>query len=140
MIRWAVSTRPVAIPTGRGATRVVASCRRPPMPGSARECGSTRPGSLARSPSWRRLRVAADASVLTWEQTVGVGETAYFQDHRIQDIPSLSTSAMVEMVVTAASRTLGTEALELVDLELRRAFLLPREGAYRLQTVLTRGS
>jgi myxalamid-type polyketide synthase MxaE and MxaD len=85
-------------------------------------------------------RVNAEAGVLMWEQTVGAGQTAYFQDHRIQGIPSLSTSAMVEMVVTAASQTLGTEALELVDLELRRAFLLPREGAYRIQTVLTRGS
>ncbi|HTB76210.1 MAG TPA: beta-ketoacyl synthase N-terminal-like domain-containing protein [Polyangiaceae bacterium] len=79
------------------------------------------------------------AHTLVWEQTLGNAETGYFQDHCIQGIASLSTSAMVEMMVSAASRTLATEALEIVDLELRRAFLLPREGKYIVQTVLTRG-
>ncbi len=41
--------------------------------------------------------------------------------------------------MAAASRTLGTETLELFDIELRRAFVLPREGTYRVQTLLTRG-
>ena len=80
-----------------------------------------------------------DPDTLAWEQTVGGPETAYFQDHGLQGIPSLSTSAMVEMIAVAASRTLATEALELVDLELRRAFLLPRTGSYRVQTLLRRG-
>ncbi len=80
-----------------------------------------------------------DPDTLAWEQTVGGPETAYFQDHGLQGIPSLSTSAMVEMIAVAASRTLATEALELVDLELRRAFLLPRTGSYRVQTLLKRG-
>ena len=59
-----------------------------------------------------------------------------FRDHLLQGVPSASTSAMVEMVVAAASRTLGTEALELFDIELRRALVLPREGTYRVQTLL----
>ena len=82
----------------------------------------------------------SDSRTLIWEQTIGGPETAYFQDHQLQGVPSGSTSAMVEMVVAAASRTLGTEALELFDVELRRALVLPREGTYRVQTLLTRGS
>jgi acyl transferase domain-containing protein/acyl carrier protein len=76
---------------------------------------------------------------LVWEQKVGGAETAYFRDHCLQGVASLSTSAMVEMIVAAASRTLGTEAIEILDLELRRALLLPREGEYIVQTILTRG-
>ena len=82
----------------------------------------------------------ADSRTLVWEQTIGGPETAYFRDHLLQGVPSASTSAMVEMVVAAASRTLGTEALELFDIELRRALVLPREGTYRVQTLLTHGS
>ena len=81
----------------------------------------------------------SDSRTLTWEQTIGGSETAYFHDHLLQGVPSASTSAMVEMVIAAASRTLGTEALELFDIELRRALVLPREGMYRVQTLLTRG-
>ena len=81
----------------------------------------------------------SNPDTFVWEQTLGDAATAYFQDHCIQGVASLSTSAMVEMIVCAASRTLATEALEIVDLELRRAFLLPRQGSYVVQTVLTRG-
>ena len=81
----------------------------------------------------------SDPDTLVWEQTLGGAETAYFQDHLLQGVPSASTSAMVEMVVAAALQTLGTEALELFDIELRRALVLPRMGSYRVQTRLTRG-
>jgi myxalamid-type polyketide synthase MxaE and MxaD len=81
----------------------------------------------------------SDPNTLIWEQTLGGEETAYFQDHCIQNIASVSTSAMVEMIVVAASRTLGTEALEIRDLELLRAFVLPQGGAYRVQTILRGG-
>jgi acyl transferase domain-containing protein/acyl carrier protein len=79
-------------------------------------------------------------NALVWEQTIGGPETAYFRDHRLQDVPSASTSAMVEMMLAAASPSLGTEALEIVDLELLHAFVLPQDRLYRVQTVLTPGT
>jgi acyl transferase domain-containing protein/acyl carrier protein len=80
-----------------------------------------------------------DGRTLAWEQAIGGPETAYFRDHCLQGVPSASTSAMVEMILAAASRTLGSESLELYDIELRRAFVLPHEGTYQVQTLLTRG-
>jgi acyl transferase domain-containing protein/acyl carrier protein len=80
-----------------------------------------------------------DPNTLVWEQTIDGEVTAYFADHCLQGLASVSTSGMVEMMVAAASQTLGTETLELVDLELRRALLLPQGRAYRVQTLLKRG-
>jgi acyl transferase domain-containing protein/acyl carrier protein len=81
-----------------------------------------------------------EPNTLAWGQAIGQAETAYFRDHGLQDVPSASTSAMVEMIVAAASRTMGTEALEIVDLELLRAFVLPRQGRYCVQTLLRPGT
>jgi myxalamid-type polyketide synthase MxaE and MxaD len=86
-----------------------------------------------------RVVVGTADPTLVWEQTIGGPETAYFRDHCLQGVPSASTSAMVEMMFAAASRTLGTGSLELYDVALRRAFILPREGTYLVQTLLTRG-
>jgi acyl transferase domain-containing protein/acyl carrier protein len=84
-------------------------------------------------------RVDGGSGALVWEQTIGGPETMYFRDHRLQDVASASTSAMVEMMLTAAAPTLGSEALEIVDLELLNAFVLPPDRLYRVQTVLTPG-
>jgi myxalamid-type polyketide synthase MxaE and MxaD len=108
-------------------------------PSNDRSGSGTRPVSARHHPLLGAPVEAPDRHTFVWEQTLGGDDTAYFVDHGLQGIPSVSTSGMVEMIVTAASQKLGTEALELVDVELRRAFLLPLSGGYRVQTVLRRG-
>jgi myxalamid-type polyketide synthase MxaE and MxaD len=87
----------------------------------------------------RRIE-SSDPRTLVWEQILGGAEVAYFRDHCLQDVPSASTSAMVEMMLVSASSILGTERLEIVDLELLQAFVLPEGVDYRVQTVLTAGT
>ena len=120
---------------GEPAIRTAGSSRHPPMHGNADECGSSErrgwaaPEPVLAAPSSR----AADRWF--WHGCVDLGadhrepDTAYFGDHRLQDVPSASTSAMVEMMLTAASPTLGTEALEIEDLELLHAFMFRKTGS-----------
>ncbi|HEY4220147.1 MAG TPA: type I polyketide synthase [Myxococcota bacterium] len=77
----------------------------------------------------------ADAHV--WDGKVGGERTRYAYDHRLQGVPVLPASAFVEMMASGAAHVLGSEDIEISDLELPRALFLPSKGEYRLQLVLS---
>jgi myxalamid-type polyketide synthase MxaE and MxaD len=80
----------------------------------------------------------SDQRTHVWDTAIGTGRSAFLRDHRVQGVPVLPASVFIEMIVSAASATLGTEALELLDLELPRACFLSESESYRLQLTLTR--
>jgi hybrid polyketide synthase/nonribosomal peptide synthetase FtdB len=81
---------------------------------------------------------ATDETTYLWEARIGGDTTAFARDHRLHGVPVLPASAFVEMVVSAACGLLGTESLELLDLEFSRALFLPETGFYQLQLEMRR--
>ncbi|HVE81537.1 MAG TPA: type I polyketide synthase [Myxococcales bacterium] len=69
--------------------------------------------------------------------TVSLEDLPFLADHRVQGNAVMPAAAYVEMAVQAACAVLGTEEVEVRDLELHRPLLLEPEQPTALQLTLT---
>jgi NADPH:quinone reductase-like Zn-dependent oxidoreductase/aryl carrier-like protein len=70
---------------------------------------------------------------------VGVGRQPWLADHHVFDFTPLPAAAFLELALAAAREVLGHDAVELRDVALREALMLPEDGTVTMQVVATPG-
>ncbi len=78
----------------------------------------------------------ADPPTHIWRRRIRPEQLSYIADHCVGGHPVAPASVFIEMMTAAASDALGTDAIELTELEFDRALGLP-EGGVDLEVVLS---
>lgn len=75
------------------------------------------------------FRMSTSVSTRYWERSLSLNDPAWLTDHRVEGTCLFPGTGFAELALAAARELSGSNELELRELELRRALLLPQDGS-----------
>ncbi|HTN85589.1 MAG TPA: type I polyketide synthase, partial [Sorangium sp.] len=103
----------------------------PPSP-AARAGAGARGGASAHPLLGERIAISAHAGACLWQAEIGPRQAPWLADHRVQGVPVLPASALLEMALSAARQAFG-EAVVLEEAAFSALLSFPDDEARTVQ-------